>query len=62
MNRRSRIMTHYFSHRFFRKFDILNRAKTINVYVNDLYKRKAQKINSMNVEITKELRSRTNSK
>ena len=53
---------HCFSHRFSRKFDILNRAKTTNVHVDILYKRKAQKINPMNVEITNESRSRINSK
>ena len=62
MNRRSRMTTHCFSHRFSRKFDILNRVKTINVHVDILYKRKVQKINSMNVEITNESRSRTNFK
>ena len=62
MNRRSRITTHCFSHRFSRKFNILNRAKTINVHVNIIYKQKAQKINSMNIEITNESKSRTNSK
>ena len=62
MNRRFRMTTHYFSHRFSRKFDILNRTKIINIHVNILYKRKIQKINSMNVEITNESRSRINSK
>ena len=59
MNRRSCMTTHCLSHRFSRKFDILNRIKTINVHVNILYK---QKINSMNVEITNESRPKTNSK
>ena len=62
MNRRSRMTTHCLSHRFSRKFDILNRARIINVHVDILYKRKVQKINSMNVEITNESRSRTNFK
>ena len=62
MNRRSRMTTHYFLHRFSRKFDILNRIRTINVHVDIMYKRKAQKINSMNVEITNELKSRINFK
>ena len=62
MNRRSRVTTHYFSHRFSRKFDILNRTRTTNVHVDILYKRKVQKINSMNVEMTNESKSRTNSK
>ena len=62
MNRRFCMTMHCLSHRFSRKFDILNRARTINVYVNTLYKRKAQKINSMNVEIMNESESRTNSK
>ena len=62
VNRRSRMTTHYFPHRFFRKFDILNRVKIINVHVNILHKRKVQEINSMNVEITDELKSRTNLK
>ena len=62
MNRRSRMTTHCLSHRFSRKFDILNRARTTNVHVDILYKRKAQKINSVNVEITNESRSRTNFK
>ena len=62
INRRSRMTTHCLSHRFFRKFDILNRIKIINVHVNILYKRKAQKINSINVEITNESKSKTNSK
>ena len=56
MNQRSRMTTHCFFHQFSRKFDILNRARTINVYVNILYKRKAQKINSVNVRITNESR------
>ena len=54
--------THCLSHRFSRKFNILNRVKTINVHVDTLYKWKAQKINSMNVEITNESKSRTNFK
>ena len=62
MNRRSRITTHCLSHQFFRKFDILNRAKITNVHVNILYKRKTQKINSINVEIMNESRSRINFK
>ena len=53
---------HCFSHWFSRKFDNLNRVRTIDIYVNIMYKRKTQKINSMNVEITNESRSRTNSK
>ena len=40
MNRRSRMTTHCLSHRFSRKFDILNRARIINVHVDILYKRK----------------------
>ena len=47
---------HYLSHEFSRKFDILNRIKTADVHINIIYKRKAQKINSMNVEITDELK------
>ena len=62
MNRRSRTTVHCFFHWFSRKFDILSRARTADVYVNIMYKRKAQKINSMNVEITNESKSRTNSK
>ena len=62
MNRRSRMTTHYLFHRFSRKFDILNRTRTINVHVDILYKRKTQKINPMNVEITDGSRSRTNLK
>ena len=62
MNRRSRMTTHCLFHRFSRKFDILNRARTTNVHVDILYKRKAQKINSMNVEITNESKSRINFK
>ena len=54
--------THYLSHQFSRKFNILNRIKIINVHVNIMCKRKAQKINSMNVEIMNESKSRTNSK
>ena len=62
MNRRSRMTTHCLSHQFSRKFDILNRVRTINVHVDILYKRKTQKINSMNIEITDGSKSRTNSK
>ena len=62
MNRRSRMTTHCFFHRFSRKFDILNRVRIINVHVNILYKRKVQKINSMNIEITNGSRSSINSK
>ena len=62
MNRCSRVTTPYLFSRFSREFDILNRARTINVHVDILYKRKIQKINSMNVEITNESKSRTNFK
>ena len=62
MNRRSRMTTHYLFHQFSRKFDILNRARITNIHVDILYKRKAQKINSVNVGITNESRLRTNSK
>ena len=62
MNRRSRITMHCFSHRFSRKFDILNRTRTTNVHVNIMYKQKTQKVNSINVEIIDESKSRTNSK
>ena len=62
MNRRPRMTTHCLSHRFSRKFDILNRARIINVHVDILYKRKVQKINSMNVEITNEAKLRINFK
>ena len=62
MNRRSRMTTHCFSHRFFWKFDIFNRIKITNVHVNIIYKWKIQKINLMNVEITNESRSKTNFK
>ena len=51
MNRRSRMTTHYFFHRFSRKFNILNKVRTNDIYVNIIYKRKAQKINSMNAKI-----------
>ena len=50
---------HCFFHRFSRKFDILNRVTIIDIHVNIIYKRKVQKINSVNVEITDETRSRT---
>ena len=62
MNRRSRMTTHYFSHRFSRKFDILNRVRINHIHVNIIYKQKIQKINSINVEITNEWRLRTNFK
>ena len=62
MNRRSRMTTHCLSYQFSWKFDILNRTKTINVYVDKLYKRKVQKINSVNIEITNESRLKTNFK
>ena len=62
MNRRFRMTTHCLSHRFSRKFDILNRVRIIDVYVNIIYKRTAQKIDSMNVEIKNESESRINSK
>ena len=51
-----------FFHQFSRKFDILNRTRIINVHVDILYKRKTQKINSMNVEIMNESESRIDSK
>ena len=54
------MIIHCLSYQFSRKFDILNRTKTINVYVDILYKRKVQKINSVNIEITNESRLRTN--
>ena len=54
--------THCLSHRSARKFNILNRIRTADVHVSIMYKRKVQKINSMNVEITDESESRTNSK
>ena len=62
MNRRSRMTTHCLFHRFFRKFDILNKVRTTNIHVDILYKRKAQKVNSMNIEITNESESRINFK
>ena len=54
--------THCLSYRFFRKFDILNRAKITDIYVNIMYKQKFQKINSINVEITDESKLRINFK
>ena len=51
-----------FFYRFSRKFDILNRIRITNVHVDILYKRKVQKINSVNVEITNESRSKINFK
>ena len=62
MDRRFRMMMHCLPHRFSRKFDILNKVRTTNVHVDILYKRKAQKINSVNVGITDGSGSRTNSK
>ena len=62
MNQRSRMTMHCLSHRFSRKFNILNRARIINVHVNIMYKWKASKINPINVEITDESKSKTNSK
>ena len=56
------LTTHCLFHLFFRKFNILNKAKIINVYVNILYKQKVQKINLMNVEITNESKSKINFK
>ena len=53
---------HYLSHRCSRKFDILSRARTADVHVNIIYKRKAQKVNSVNVEITDDSKSKINSK
>ena len=62
MNGRFRMTTHCLSHRFSRKFDILNRVRIINVHIDILHKRKVQKIKSMNVEIMNKSKSRTNSK
>ena len=62
MNRRLHMTTHCLFHRLSRKFNILNRIRTINVHVNILYKRRAQKINSINVEITNESELRINFK
>ena len=62
MNRRLCIITYCLFHQFSRKFNILNRARIINVHVDILYQRKIQKINSMNIEITNESKSRINSK
>ena len=62
MNRRSRTTTHFLSHRFSRKFDILNQIRTIDIDINIIYKRKAPKINSMIVEIIDESKLRTNFK
>ena len=62
MNQRSRMTTHCLLHQFSQKFNILNRARTINVHFNIIYKRKVQKINSVNVEIVNESKSRTNFK
>ena len=61
VNRRLRMTTHCFSHQFSRKFDILNR-RTINVHVNIMYKRKAHKINSVNVGIMNKSKSKINFK
>ena len=62
MDRRSRMTTHCLSHRFSQKFDILNKARTTYVHVDTLYKRKIQKINPVNVEITNGSGPRTNPK
>ena len=62
INQRFRMIIHYLFHQFSRKFDILNRIRTINVHVNIIYKRKTQKINSMNIEIINESISKTNFK
>ena len=62
MDRRSHITMHCFFHRFSRKFDILKRVRTVDVHGNIIYKRKVQKVNLINVEITDESRSRINFK
>ena len=62
MNRRFRMTLYCLFHRFSRKFDILSRIKITDIHVNIIYKRKAQKINSINVEIIDDSESRTNSK
>ena len=62
INRRSRAAAHCFFHRFSRKFNIFSKTESIEIHVNIMYKRKAQKINFVNVEIIDELKSKTNFK
>ena len=56
------MIMHYLFHQFFQKFNILNRARTTDVYVNIMYKRKVQKINPINVEIIDESKLKINFK
>ena len=59
MNRRSRTTAHCFSHRFSRKFNILSRTRTADIHISIINKRKIQKINSININITDESESKT---
>ena len=58
INRRFQTIAYCFFHRFSRKFNIFSKAEQIKVYVNTIYKRKAQKISFVNVEIVDESKSK----
>ena len=62
INCRFRATIHCLFHWFSRKFNIFSRTESIEFHINTMYKRKAQKINLVNVEIIDELKSKTNFK
>ena len=56
-------MIHHLPHKFSCIFDILRKVKFVSkIKMQIMYKRKTQKINSIDVDILNELKSETNSK
>ena len=63
MNQQVHVTIHYLFYKFSRIFNILRNIKlALKIKMQIMYKRKTQKINSIDVNILNEFKSETNSK